>query len=147
MKPQKIPTHWVFTSRFSGMVMGWVGVLFFFLFFLGHLAFGGMLGEEVGTFRSWCSTISLNGTPQNSFRNYHFPIFQVLRIFRFPEFFWFPEFFRFSEYFKFLEFFWFLDIQKFQILRNFRIFSFPDLPLSLQFFLRPRNTLDAAGSL
>ena len=44
-----------------GHGMGWNVVLFF----LGRLAFGGMLGEEVGTFRS-CS-ISLSGKPQNSF--------------------------------------------------------------------------------
>ena len=30
---------WLFTSRFSGMVMGWVGMLFLLLF-LGRLAFG-----------------------------------------------------------------------------------------------------------
>ena len=31
-------TNKVFTSRFSGMVMGWVG-MFFLLFFWGRLAF------------------------------------------------------------------------------------------------------------
>ena len=80
-----------FTSRLNGMVMGWVAMLFLFFFSLGHLAFGGMPGEEVGTFRSF--SISLHCKPQNSFRNDHFPnlpeiIFLVSRIF---------QIFRFSE--------------------------------------------------
>ena len=37
-------------ALWHGHGMGWSLVLL--LVFLGHLAFGGMLGEEVGTFRS-----------------------------------------------------------------------------------------------
>ena len=60
------------------MVVGMVGMLLLlFFFFLGYLAFGGKLEEEVGTFRS-CS-ISLHCKPQNSFRNDHF-------LFRFYEY-------------------------------------------------------------
>ena len=62
------------------------------MFSLARLAFGGMLGEEVGTFRS-CS-ISLNGKPQNSFRNDHFPNLPGFKKI------WFPEFFSISDLFE-----------------------------------------------
>ena len=68
-----------FTSRFCGLVMGWVG-MFFLLLFWGRLAFG----PTFWIFRFRSCFISLHGKPQNSFRNGQiFKIFQIFSIFRF----------------------------------------------------------------
>ena len=67
-------------SRFSSMVMRWIGMLLFF--FWGRLAFSDFFFQMLS-----CS-ISLHGKPQNSFRNgqifeifQNFRFFQIFRIF------------------------------------------------------------------
>ena len=125
----------IFTSRFSGMVMGWVGMLIF-LWFLGHLAFG----PTFLMFKFRSCFISLHGKPQNSFRNG--------QIFRFFSDFWNFSDFRFLKIFAIFQIFWILDFQTDLLFHiSFRGLWFCLIFLSLPFYLRPRNTLATAGSL
>ena len=63
-----------FTSRFSGMVMGWVGMFFFLLLFWGRLPFGPTFW--IFKFRS-CS-ISQHDKPQSSLR--YGQIFRIILV-------------------------------------------------------------------
>ena len=122
-----------FTSRFSAMVLGWVGVFFFFLLFWGRLMS--------------CS-ISQHDKPQTSFQNGQiFKIFQIFRIFKIFRIFLVSEYFRFSDFFSvFSKLQDFQNYLVFQIALRERSLVLPNFPFP-SMLLKPRNTLAAAGSL